>query len=283
MLRRRLLRAALACCALAAFGAAAPARAQSEEASEAVRLLVARSGLVVQLEAVPGQIQREVEQLRGKAPDEVVRALDEASRKGFEPAALLDDVTRVLAQRLPPGDVRAVLAWLETDPGRRIARAEEQAAHQMTPERLRADLEALKRDPPSRRRAELIADLVRATKAVESTANLIESIGLGVALGLDAMRPAQSRLGPADLRKRLREAMPPARIRQEVGATLPAIFGFTYRDVGDADLAAYLEFSRSASGARYNEAVMGALAEALARAGVRVGQLLDEGLKRKGA
>lgn len=280
---RGLLRAALACCALAALGAGAPAPAQTQEALDAARRLVVSSGLAVQLQAVPGQIQREVEQLRGKVPDETVNALGEASLKGFQPAGLQEDVSRVLAEKMPLADMRKIIAWLETDLGRRITRAEEQAAHQMTPESLRAHIEGTKRTPPSRKRAEMIAALMKATKAVESTANAIESIGLGVALGIDAMQPAQNRLGPANLRRRLREAMPPAQIRQEVSATLPAIFSFTYRDVSETDLAAYLAYSRSAIGVRYNDSVMGALAEALARAGVRVGQLVDEELKKKSA
>ena len=42
-----------------------------------------------------------------------------------------------------------------------------------------------------------------------------------------------------------------------MGAALPAMNGFIYRRIGDADLAAYVKFNSSALGQRYNQAVTG--------------------------
>jgi hypothetical protein len=100
-------------------------------------------------------------------------------------------------------------------------------------------------------------------------------VSLGVALGMDATQPVQKRIGVAGLRARLREAMPSAQLRASLSASLPAMMGFTYGDVSDADLAAYVRFNRSPVGMRYNDAMSAAVAEALARASVRIGELLD--------
>ena len=53
---------------------------------------------------------------------------------------------------------------------------------------------------------------------------------------------------------------------------LPPMYAYVYRDVSDADLAQYVKFSGSPLGSRYSEAVAGALAGALLRASVRVGE-----------
>jgi hypothetical protein len=51
--------------------------------------------------------------------------------------------------------------------------------------------------------------------------------------------------------------------------------------VSDADLEAYLAFNRSNSGARYNDAMVGALTEALSKAALRVGPGIESALSRK--
>ena len=73
------------------------------------------------------------------------------------------------------------------------------------------------------------------------------------------------------LRSRLRAAMPLDKMRETMAAAMPALYGYTYRAVSDADLAEYLAFNRSPLGTRYNDAVMDAFTEALTRASVGVG------------
>lgn len=262
--------------------AIAPAiHAQPQDALEVAKQLVVRSGLAVQLQSLPGLIESEIAQIRGKLPEEIANAIGQASLRGFQPAELQEKITHALAQKMPVAEMRSVIAWLETDVGLRVTRAEEQSALQMTPEKLQAHAESVKRKPLSRKRTEQLLELMKVTKAVESTVTIVESIGLGVAVGLDAMQPAQNRLGIANLRRRIREAMPPEKIREAVSETLPLLFSYTYRDLSEQDLAAYLAFNNSALGVRYTESAMNALADALARASVRVGQLMDEALKRK--
>jgi len=62
-----------------------------------------------------------------------------------------------------------------------------------------------------------------------------------------------------------------------------ALYGYTYRAVSDADLAEYLAFNRSPLETRYNDAVMDAFTEALARASVGVGPLIEQGLQHQAA
>lgn len=271
-------------CALLALAAAAqPAWCQSRETLEAANLLVVRSGLAVQIEAVPKQIEQEMEQSRGRLPDEVIAAIAEAARESFRPALLQQEVGRSLAGKMQAGEMRKVIAWLETDVGRRVTRAEELSAHSMTPETLLAHAEQVKRHPLSQGRIAMLADLAAATKSAEAAANMLESVTLGMMVGMDVMQPLQSRIGIAGLKARLLQVMPPGKLRESLNAALPEIFSYTYRETNDADLAAYLAFSRSALGSSYNDAMVAAYTEALAGASLRVGQLMDAAMKRKAA
>lgn len=267
---------------LAALLAIAPgAEARPNEALEVARRLLHNSGLAVQLKSFPRQVEQDLATAQGRLPDELLNALRIAAKDSFSPAAMQDDLVRGIAARLTIGEMRKALVWLDTDLGRRMTRVEELAAEQLTPESLQAYAEGMKRRPLSAKRGELIAGLAAATKAVEGTANIIEGVALGIAVGMDSMQPVQKRLGMAALSEQLRQSMPPERIREAIGAVTPVMYAYTYREVSDADLEAYLAFNRSNSGVRYNDAMMGALTEALAKAGLRVGAAIDSALNRK--
>lgn len=275
------LRAAMLVAAVSASGA------QGSEALQVAKRVVVGSGLPAQLKAFPRQVDQDLEQVHGRLPghmpDHMLEALRAAARASYSPEILEDDIVRALAARLTVAEMRKALVWLDTETGRRLTRAEELAAEKITPQVIQAYAEGLQRRPLSARRSELIAGLVESTRAVDSTLNIMQSMALGIAIGMDSMQPAQKRIGPSALEARLREAMPPEKLRAEIGAVTPVVHAYTYRDASDADLAAYLEFNRSGSGARYNEAMLEALAEALAKASVRVGAAVDSARHRRAA
>lgn len=273
---------ALLAAALVALLALAPAaRATSNEALDVARRLLHNSGLAVQLKSFPRQVDQDLAQAQGRLPDELLAALRSSARESFSPAAMHEDLVRGIAARLTVSEMRKALVWLDTDIGKRMTRAEELAAEQLTPETLQAYSEGIKRRPLSPRRSELIASLITATKAVESAATMMEGVALGIAVGMDSMQPAQNRLGASALSEQLRQSMPPDKLREAVGAVMPAMHAYVYRDVSDADLEAYLAFNRSNSGVRYNDAMMGALTEALSKAALRVGAGIESALNRK--
>lgn len=248
--------------------------AHAQETLDLAGRVVERAGLDAQLRSIPGQFEQGLADYRGKIPDEMIAALAEAGKKSFAAEPLRGEIVRALAQKLTAADMKQALVWLEGEAGRRLTAAEEGAAGGMTPEAMQEFFESEKKNPSSAKREAMIADLIEATRAVEVGAAFVEAISLGVAVGMDATQPVEKRLGAPALRSRLRAAMPPERVRADVSAILPPMYRYVYRSIGDADLAAYVEFNRSALGARYNEALTAALAGALTAASVRVGEML---------
>lgn len=272
----RMLVAGTAACAVFAGSV----HAQSTEALEAAGRLFERSGLAAQLQPLSEQFEQGLTQNRGGIPEEALAALAEAGRKSFGVDALRGEIVGTLAQTLPAADMKRVLAWLDGRVGRRMTLAEESAAGKLTQENMQAYFESEKLKPADPQRARLIADLVAAVNAVEIGATLIEAMSLGIAVGMDSTQPVEKRIGIANLRARLRAAMPPDRLRAGMSASFPAMYGFVYREIGDADLAAYVEFNTSALGRRYNQAITSALTAALAGASVHVGEIV-QGVPRR--
>jgi len=257
---------------------AGPARA--EDAAAIAHRLVVRSGMAVQLHGVPKSIGEQTAQMRGKAPDALVDALDQAGKEAFRADALQEEIERLLPGRLKPAEMLKAIEWLETDVGRRVTRAEELAAVTMDDAALKRYAQQTGGKPPPAARSKRLQSLISATNAVESSASVIEATALGVAIGMDSMQPVQKRVGPALLRAQLKKAMPPEKVRESLRESLPGLFAYTYREVSDADLAAYDAFLRSPAGKKYNDTMLEVFGQALVSASVRMGQLADPGSRR---
>lgn len=250
--------------------------AQAQDAVRIAQRLVERSGVAVQLQSVPQGFTDQIAQIRGKVPDELLSALAEAGREAYRPELMAQEIAQILAQTLKPAEMQGALKWLETDVGRRVTLAEERASATMDEASLTRFAEQTKAKPPSARREKLMQEMLEATNALEFAANLMEGVALGVAIGMDSTQPVQKRAGAAALRKQLEKAMPKEQVKQELRAAMPVIFAYTYREVSDVDLKAYLAFLRSVDGKRCNDAITEAFTQAMVAASLRVGQLVDQ-------
>jgi len=259
--------------------AASPLRAQTP--LELAGRLYERAAIAAQLAPIPAQFAQGLEPYRGKMPDEVIAALVKGGKKSFAEESLRGGIVADIARTMKPDDIVKALDWLDSLVGRRVTLAEAGAAADIGTDAMRAWLESDQGKAQRPGRDKTIAELIRTTRAVEIGAGFIEAISLGIAVGMDATQPVEKRIGVAGLRMRLRQAMPPERLRADVAAMLPPIYAYVYRGVSDADLAAYARFSASPLGSRYNEAVAGALVRALARASVSIGENMPAVPERK--
>jgi hypothetical protein len=200
-----------------------------------------------------------------------VERLAEAARQAFRPEALQQDITVRVAKKLTVGEMQAALAWLDTDAGARITRAEEAASGASDATRLAQYAQQLQTKPLPPERRKLIADVISATGAVRVAASVAENMALGIALGMDSLQPQERRVGEARMRAHMRQAMPADKLQALFAQQLPVSFAYTYREVSDADLAAYVAFLRGATGKRYQEGMNAAFMEAIARASIQIG------------
>lgn len=253
----------------------APAFAQSKEATDAASRLLVRSGLSVQLRGFSSQFAAQFGQQRGKLPDNLIIELTNAAKEAFRPDVLQEDIVQGIAKKLKVDEMNGALAWLDSPLGERITRAEEASSGTMDEAALRKFGESLKDGKPPAARAKLISDVIAASFAEDSTVRSLEAISLGVALGMDSMQPSQNRLGLERLQAKLKEAMPADKLKAQMRLVLPVMYAYTYRDIGDADLAAYAAFLNGPVGKRYTLQVSEAFMEALIRGSVRLGQLVD--------
>ena len=262
--------------ALLTLACLAPAAAaQSSDAASLAQRLITSCGLSVQLPGFAGQMKAQMEQLRSQVDSAIVPALADAAVEAFRPEVLEADILGDIQQRLTIEEMNAALEFLDTPAGRRVTRAEEQASTRTAAE-LEQFVRELRQKSPRDVRLSLVQELIAASYVEDITVRGMQAIALGVALGMDSTQPRERRMGRANIERQVKKALPEEEIKQDLRLSLPVGYLYTYRNIDDADLRAYLRFLTSASGRRYTEQMTEAFMGALVRASVRLGKLVDQ-------
>ena len=211
-------------------------RAQTEQSAATAHRLMVRSGLAVQQPYRPGRGHPAEHGHFDQSGVELV----ESSRPS-SPRCCSRTLPRV-AKKLTVGDAE----------GRaRVARHGcRRADHACRGGCLRLDgrhpsgriAHRLQTKPLPAERQKLISDLIAATGAVRVAASVAETMALGIALGMDSLQPQERRVG--GLRAHIGKAMPADKLQAVFAQQLPISYAYTYREISDADLAAYVGFRR---------------------------------------
>ena len=152
---------------------------------------------------------------------------------------LQQDITARVAKKLTVGDMKVALAWLDTDVGARITRAEEAASGSMDATRL-AELLTAYNEAASGRAPEAHLRSDRGHRRGARRGPVAETMALGIALGMDSLQPQERRVGQQGCGPIL--AMPADKLQAVFAQQLPISYAYTYREISDADLAAYVGF-----------------------------------------
>jgi hypothetical protein len=246
--------------------------AQPDQATVTAQRLMVRSGLAVQLRGFTDQVVGDIRQNMTSFDPRSVERLVESARQAFRPEALHQDIGARVAKKLTVDDMQVALAWLDTDVGARITRAEEAAAGSVDATHIAQFAHRLQTHPLPARRQKLVSDLIAATGAVRVAASVAETMALGIALGMDSLQPQDRRVGEARLRAHVQQAVPADKLQALFAQQLPVTYAYTYRDIPDGDLAAYVGFLSGATGKRYQEGMNAAFTEGVARASMQLGE-----------
>jgi len=260
------------CCALACVPLMS-ALAQDDASVRTAQRLMQSSGLAVQLRGLPAQMETGFRQSSALLDQKRMETLLAAARSSFQPELLEADITARVASKLTLADMNAALAWLDSAAGGRITRAEELGSPEFDAGRYAQYVQSLRKKQLSDQRAQMLAAVVSATNGAEAALATQEAIALGGAMVMDTLQPPERRLGEATLRVRVHQAVRSEQARSAIAEQLLPLYAYFYRDVPEADLAAYARFLGTTGGKRYQQGMTDAYVERLRRASIRVGEL----------
>jgi hypothetical protein len=240
---------------------AAWTHAASADAAARINRLMEASGINHAVNQVlPGILSGFDAQQQEPMPMPVRAAMRDAATQGFQTAPMLDKVRAKLGE-LSEKQFDDTLRWLDTPLGRRITELENASNEPAAMQKIEAYAQERQKQPAPRSRMRLIQELNRATGAQEMSNTIMEAILLATALGMNAAQPRELQTSPEALRKEIKSSMPEIQKQTEQFVTSSMLY--TYRPLTDKELEAYIQFSRSASGAAYNKSATAGMSDAM--------------------
>lgn len=246
-------------------------------------LLAARvldeSGIARTIATFPRQLEAQFRAVPAAAGDpERARVVVAKILEGWDEARTLAMVRDYVLEHATGEELEAILRWLESDAGRRVAATEQALALEGTTEagqaRMLGILSDLRGVPPDAARMDVIERLEVASAALDTLLGMMGIMVDAALRGINALVSPHERLGAAELESASGAAR--ARLSEVAGPLLREQYllaaRYAYRDLTIDELERYVEFLSSRPGRVYT-----GIARGVARAYAAV---IDEAIGR---
>lgn len=239
-----------------------------------VEELLEKSGMTQQLADIEPSLEAQLNldpAIGGGVPEARLERVRAAFRNAFSGERLHGSARTWIAEAVSPEVATQALAWLGSEPGRRITALEDAAGRLEGFEARAAAADELFQRLPQRR-VERYVRLARATLAGEGSSTVAIDLTLATARGLAAIdgEPAEPRV--AAIRAQLEKDRPA--MAQSLEQRFVMLFAGAYESVDDKDLDLYIAFAESAAGQSYHRAMIKVLDQVMDQAGGDVARLL---------
>jgi len=253
--------------------AATAARAQLSAAQ--AEQLMKLSGGWSQIASMVPQMRESFDEGLSKVDKELPAGVREKAKaeaaRTFTADRLRATARKTLAEGVRAGTVPELLAWYQSEKGRRVTQAEERAAEEDArtdqETRTRAGVAVLTAATPERR--QVLQRVVEVTRAGDATTDVVINLGLAVASSLSRLTGKPPAMNETQLRAEL-EGQRPQMVRAFEGLAL-ANAALVYKDLPDELVADYVKFMAGAAGDHFNDltnrSVEAALLEAFSAIG----------------
>lgn len=212
------------------------------------------SGLTKQVGEFPGLVKAGfIQGIQQGAPlpeNEVELILDSADR-AIVPSTILDEIRGSLKYSLSEREIQTLLKWYESEIGKRITAAEEEAS---TPEAYELMINSAQEMLEDSERVEVAARLDELLGATDMTMDIQKMSGLAVYSAImTAMAPEQE-LNPEAFQSQMAEMEP--QMRENVRQLVLVSFIYSYQQIDDDSLAEYEAFLNLPVSQKFNSAVV---------------------------
>lgn len=226
--------------------------------------LLELSGTRAQLAGLVRNLAAEIRPAPGKMSAKDDAAVDRVLARTLRHETVYALVRDAFLPQVDRTNLEATAAWLRTPLARKIVALEIASSEPGVQQRVVEYAAALKANPPTERRVELIQRLDWATGSTEISADLIAAVARGITMAVSAAGPAEQRLRPGQIEDRVAQVR--SRVNNGLREVQTASTMYAYRGLTDDELAAYVLFSGSEAGRWYNAAIRKAMGSALSRA-----------------
>lgn len=267
--------------AMLVFAGVASAKGVSEDS---LNKLLTLSGIEKQVKELPEAMKAGVEQAKARAAqqpgsklspqdfDEIEAALGNA----FQPDALLKSTADGIRKKVSEADAKQLIAWYESDLGKKITQAETDAASTESQQDMVAHAQELMADKPRVAFARKLAKMLHAT---DDAVKFREDGALAMYAAMSAkMNPGQT-VDLKTFKARLEGALNQARTNIDTVVTLGYVYA--YRNLDMASLKKYGKFQERPATRRFNDGARTGLMAGLDQAIAKVADTVAAGAQHQ--
>jgi hypothetical protein len=252
--------------AMLVFAGVASAKGVSEDS---LNKLLTLSGIEKQVKSLPEAMKAGVEQAKARAAQQPGSKLsgqdfddiEVALSNAFQPDALLKSTADAIRNKVSEADAKQLIAWYQSDLGKKITQAELDAASSNAQQDMMAHAQELMADKPRVAFARKLGKMLHAT---DDAMKFREDGALAMFSAMSAkMNPGQ----PVDLKTfkaRLDGAL--AQARPNIDAVVTLGYVYAYRNLDMASLKKYGKFQERPATRRFNDGARAGLTAGLEQA-----------------
>lgn len=244
-----------------------------------VNKLVLLSGLSKQVGQFPALVKSgfmQASQQSSSMPADELKAIVSSVDKSFVPKKMLDDVKASIKASITEKQAKELLTWYESDLGKKITQAEEQASTPKAYQEMMTSAQSLLAD---KERVAIAKNLDKLLSASEMTMEMQKNTSLAM---YSVMMNAASPGKPVDV-----DALKPmidAQIAQSKSAVEQMVqvsFVYSYKNIAIKDLKKYEAFLARKAARKFNEAAFKGISKSLDASAINWAEKLGEIIKDK--
>jgi hypothetical protein len=224
--------------------------------------LMALSGLNKQMSDLPniviGGAEESRKQYSSDLPDAVYNDLKKAIEKSFRPSEILQEISMEIKKNLSEAEARSLLNWYESDIGRKITKAEEDASTPAAQEEMMRNASFLIGDHERVALAEKMESVLHVT---DMTIKVSENSAIATLTALSTVAEPGQRENTSALKIRLSQQIQESRAHVREMVIVSNVYG--YKDIDIAGIEKYIKFIESAAARKFNNAAMKGMEKSL--------------------
>lgn len=230
-------------------------------AGDSTAKLMALSGLNKQVGEFPGMVRAGMEQANRQGspmPDAEFKEMQKSIEDSFQPSEILSTIAKEIKKNISDSEAQDLLAWYESDLGKRITKAEEDASTPAAYQEMIREAQSLLANENRVNQAKMIDNLVNAT---DMTMQLQENTGVAVltAISMVMKQEQQVNIDAFKAQMSAREQQIRAQLEQYVVVT----FLYCYKDIDTASIDKYINFLERSNTRKFNDSVIKGMKSAL--------------------
>jgi len=214
---------------------------------------------------MPILIESTFEQMAAQKVDVRIGEVEKIMTKAFAPRKLRGNALDYISDQLTVKQLKQVRRQLNSPLAMKVTALENAATEADSTAKMMAYAQSLQSNPPAEARIELIADLINASNAVESSLAVRTEFFRGFLEAASQLDPAGERMSSEQIDEQI--AMLRGQMEESTAQEVILAFLYTYQSLKDSELKSYISMYQDKSMAKFTTEINRAIAHSFRAAG----------------